>query len=56
MKKPDYSAVGEISSKEVKQSRERALKNLEKAKKIEAMKIQAGKKYVRIDKRTLILR
>lgn len=56
MKKPDYRAVGEISSKEVKQSHERALKNLEKAKEIEKDRLNKGWKYHFIDHKTQVLK
>lgn len=52
---------GEITHKEKKQARKKAIENLEnakemEAKKIEAKKIEAGKKYYRKDKRTIALR
>lgn len=47
---------GEITHKEKKQARKKAIENLENAKKIEAKKIKAGKKYYRKDKRTIALR
>ncbi|WP_255410610.1 hypothetical protein [Apibacter sp. wkB309] len=42
---------GEITHKEKKQARKKAIENLENAKEIEA-----GKKYYRKDKRTIALR
>ncbi|QII69965.1 hypothetical protein G8C41_03755 [Apibacter sp. B3706] len=47
---------GEITHKEKKQARKKAIENLKKAKEIEAEKIEAGKKYYRRDKRTIALR
>lgn len=47
---------GEITHKEKKQARKKAIENLNKAKEIEAEKIEAGKKYYRKDKRTIALR
>lgn len=47
---------GEITHKEKKLARKKAIENLEKAKEIEAKKIKAGKKYYRKDKRTIVLR
>jgi hypothetical protein len=56
MKKQDYKPAGEITHKEIKISREKAIKNLEVAKKIEKENILKGKRYIRVDKRTLLLK
>ena len=47
---------GEITHKEKKLARIKAIENLETAKEIEAKKIKAEKKYYRKDKRTIALR
>lgn len=56
MRKQDYRPTGEITHKEIKISREKAIKNLEVAKKIEKENILKGKRYIRVDKRTLLLK
>lgn len=56
MKKSDYKATGEITKAESIIARNKAITNLVKAKEIESIKMKSGKKYVRIDNRTLVLK
>jgi tRNA A58 N-methylase Trm61 len=52
MRTPDYNPAGEITTTEQKQARIKAMKNLEKAKELETVAMQAGKRYKKTDNKT----